>query len=97
MDAQRAYADSVDRFVELLHGFVAASKHPHTTARSHMVATSPRDPGTSIVGEKLGTPKPVIVHDSRAVNQARKEFSTKSGATVGEVDRALTAEERADN
>jgi hypothetical protein len=30
-----------------------------------------------------------------AVNQARKEFSARSGATVGEVDRALTAEERA--
>jgi hypothetical protein len=29
-----------------------------------------------------------------AVNQARKEFSAKSGATVGEVDRALTVEER---
>jgi hypothetical protein len=30
-----------------------------------------------------------------AVNQARKEFSRKDGATVGEVERALTAEERA--
>ena len=30
-----------------------------------------------------------------AVNQARKEFSAKSGASVGQVERALTAEERA--
>ena len=30
-----------------------------------------------------------------AVNQARKEFSTTTGNTVGEVERALTAEERA--
>src|SRR5689334_250844 len=30
-----------------------------------------------------------------AVNQARTEFNTKSGAATAEVDRALTAEERA--
>jgi hypothetical protein len=30
-----------------------------------------------------------------AVNQARREFSTKSGSVVGSVDRALTPEERA--
>lgn len=30
-----------------------------------------------------------------AVNQARREFNTKTGATTGSVDRALTAEERA--
>jgi hypothetical protein len=75
MDAKREYADAVDRFVELLQGFVATN-HPHTTARSHMFVESPRNPGSAITGEKLGPIKPVIVHDSRAINDARKAIIT---------------------